>query len=67
MKVRIGAGASGEEAGAIARALAERFGDAIEVYVGDDDAPVATADPSSAGDRAGRDAFPVLSDPCASL
>ena len=47
MKVRIGAGASGEEAGAIARALADRFDDAIEVYVGDADAPAVTADPGA--------------------
>ncbi|MFB6353057.1 MAG: acyl-CoA carboxylase subunit beta, partial [Halobacteriales archaeon] len=50
MKVRIGTDASGEEAGAIARALAERFGDPVEVYVGDDDTPAAAVTPDA--DRA---------------
>ncbi|WP_255169891.1 acyl-CoA carboxylase subunit beta [Natrononativus amylolyticus] len=42
MKVRIAAGASDEEASAIAAALAEHVGDDVEVYVGQNDEPVAT-------------------------
>jgi acetyl-CoA carboxylase carboxyltransferase component len=42
MKVRIGEGASDDEASAIAAALAERFGDEVSVYVGDADDPAAT-------------------------
>jgi len=42
MKIRIGDGATGEEASAIAAALAERFGDDVTVYVGDADDPAAT-------------------------
>ncbi|MFB9823496.1 acyl-CoA carboxylase subunit beta [Halobaculum roseum] len=53
MKVHVGAGATEEEAGAIASALAEHFGVDIEVYAGDDahdddgaaDEPIATAEP----------------------
>jgi acetyl-CoA carboxylase carboxyltransferase component len=43
MKVRIGAGATTEEAHAIATALAEHLGDSVEVVAGD--AVVASADP----------------------
>jgi len=50
MKVRISAEATGEEAGAIARALAERFGDAVEVYVGEADAPAASVE-AAGGDE----------------
>ncbi len=53
MKVRIGAGASGDEAGAIARALAEHLGDAVEVYVGDDERPAATVEPGGRPSGAG--------------
>jgi acetyl-CoA carboxylase carboxyltransferase component len=42
MKIRIGDGASTEEASAIAAALAERFGDDVEVFVGDADDPAVT-------------------------
>jgi acetyl-CoA carboxylase carboxyltransferase component len=45
MKVRIGQGATAEEARAIAAALAEHLGDAVEVVVGDGDDVVASADP----------------------
>ncbi|MEF8758066.1 MAG: carboxyl transferase domain-containing protein, partial [Halobacteriales archaeon] len=41
MKVRIGDGASDEEASAIGAALARRFGDDVEVYVGSADEPAA--------------------------
>jgi acetyl-CoA carboxylase carboxyltransferase component len=41
MKVRISDGATAEEASAIAGALAERFGDDVEVFVGDADEPTA--------------------------
>lgn len=39
MKVRIGEGASDEEAGAIAAALAEHTGGPVEVYIGDAESP----------------------------
>ena len=39
MKVRIAAGATREEASAIAAAIAEHVGEAVRVFVGDDDAP----------------------------
>ncbi|WP_101297611.1 acyl-CoA carboxylase subunit beta [Halegenticoccus soli] len=45
MKVRIGEGASEDEASAIATALAKHLGVDIEVHVGGDDAPSATAEP----------------------
>jgi acetyl-CoA carboxylase carboxyltransferase component len=41
MKVRIGEDASDDEASAIAAALARRYGDEVEVYVGDGDEPAA--------------------------
>ena len=41
MKVRISDGATDEEASAIAGALAERFGDDVEVFVGNADEPAA--------------------------
>jgi acetyl-CoA carboxylase carboxyltransferase component len=44
MKVRISDGATEAEASAIAGALAERFGDDVEVFVGDADDPAATED-----------------------
>jgi len=44
MKVRIGDGASDEEAAAIAAALARRFEDEVEVYVGDADEPAAVGE-----------------------
>ncbi|MFB6155249.1 MAG: acyl-CoA carboxylase subunit beta [Haloferacaceae archaeon] len=56
MKVRIGEGATGEEAGAIATALAEHLGTEVEVHVGDAETPDATAEPprgAAAGGRAG--------------
>ena len=43
MKVRIAKDASDEEARAIGSALAEHLGDEVEIYVGDGDAPAATA------------------------
>jgi len=45
MKVRISDGASADEASAIAGALAERFGDDVEVFVGDADEPAAVEEP----------------------
>jgi acetyl-CoA carboxylase carboxyltransferase component len=45
MNIRIGEGASDEEACAIGNALAEHTGEDIEVYVGDADAPTTTAEP----------------------
>ncbi|WP_137289833.1 acyl-CoA carboxylase subunit beta [Natronorubrum halophilum] len=44
MKVRISAGASDEEASAIAAALAEHVGETVELYVDDDDEPLAVHD-----------------------
>ena len=44
MKVRISDGATEAEASAIAGALAERFGDDVEVFVGDADDPAARKD-----------------------
>ena len=50
MRVRIGDGATDAEASAVAAALAEHLGTAIEVHVGDADDPAATAEaPDSAG------------------
>jgi acetyl-CoA carboxylase carboxyltransferase component len=50
MRVRIGDGATDAEASAVAAALAEHLGTAIEVHVGTADEPAATADaPESAG------------------
>ncbi|MFP9190181.1 acyl-CoA carboxylase subunit beta [Natronosalvus vescus] len=45
MDVRIGSGASAEEASAIGAALAEYVGDEVEVYVGDGEEPAAVAEP----------------------
>ena len=45
MKVRIGQGATAEEARAIATALAEHLDDTVEVVSGDGDDVVASADP----------------------
>ncbi|MCD2202226.1 acyl-CoA carboxylase subunit beta [Halobacterium sp. KA-6] len=42
MKVRIGAGATEEEAQAVAAALAEHVADEVEVYLGEADEPAAT-------------------------
>ncbi|MFP8956638.1 acyl-CoA carboxylase subunit beta [Natrialbaceae archaeon A-CW3] len=55
MDVRIGSGASAEEASAIGAALAEYVGDEVEVYVGDGEEPAAVAEPpeSSATDADG--------------
>jgi acetyl-CoA carboxylase carboxyltransferase component len=49
MRVRIGEGATEGEASAIASALAEHLGVAIEVHVGDADEPTATADAPAGG------------------
>ncbi|WP_436347864.1 acyl-CoA carboxylase subunit beta [Natronorubrum sp. FCH18a] len=49
MHVRIAAGASAEEASAIAAALAEHVGESVEVYVGDDDEPLATQETPDSG------------------
>jgi acetyl-CoA carboxylase carboxyltransferase component len=48
MKVRIAAGATDEEAGAVAAALAEHFDDEVTVYVGDADDAAATREPPAA-------------------
>ncbi len=45
MKVRIGEGATEEEASAVAAALAEHLAADIEVHVGDAEEPAATAEP----------------------
>ena len=45
MKVHVGTAATAEEAAAIARSLAEHLGVAVDVHVGDDDEPTASADP----------------------
>jgi len=47
MKVRIGDGATDDEASAIAAALARRFEDDVEVYVGGADEPAAVGEPST--------------------
>ena len=48
MKVHVGAAATAEEAAAIARSLAEHLGVGVDVHVGDDDEPTASADPPEA-------------------
>ncbi|GAB3666195.1 acyl-CoA carboxylase subunit beta [Halopiger thermotolerans] len=53
MRVRIAPGASDDEASAIAAALAEHLGAAVEVYVGDADEPAAVREYD--GDRTGRE------------
>ena len=50
MEIRIGGGASDEEARVIGSALAEHVGESIEVYVGDGDEPATTADPPAGDD-----------------
>ncbi|MFC7203658.1 acyl-CoA carboxylase subunit beta [Haloferax namakaokahaiae] len=55
MKVRIGDGATGEEAEAIARSLARHLGTDVDVYVGDDSGAAANAEPPA-------DAFPLDDD-----
>ena len=50
MEIRIGGGASDEEARVIGSALAEHVGESIEVYVGDGDEPETTADPPAGDD-----------------
>ena len=52
MDIRIGGGASDEEARAIASALAEHTGEDIEVFVGDGDAPAVTAEAQASSDSA---------------
>ncbi len=63
MKVRIGAGATDEEAQAVAAALAEHVADEVAVYLGDDDEPAAVheaPEPSTDEDReSGRDLGPT--------
>ncbi|TYL40543.1 propionyl-CoA carboxylase [Natronococcus pandeyae] len=67
MKVRIAAGASDEEASAIAAALAEHVGASVELYVGDEDEPTATHEadsapeetPSASGDSRGENLGPT--------
>ncbi|WP_135828975.1 acyl-CoA carboxylase subunit beta [Halorussus halobius] len=70
MKVRISAGATEEEASAIAEALAQHVRDEVEVFVGEADAPAAVRDPAvaatagnpsggSAGSDAGDDLGPT--------
>ncbi|MCU4752256.1 acyl-CoA carboxylase subunit beta [Halobacteria archaeon AArc-curdl1] len=53
MNVRIGPGASEEEASAIATALAEYVGDQVQVYVGEADEPTATVSPPETTDEDG--------------
>ncbi|MBP1921880.1 acetyl-CoA carboxylase carboxyltransferase component [Halorubrum alkaliphilum] len=48
MKVHVGTAATAEEAAAIARSLAEHLGVGVDVHVGDDDEPTASADPPEA-------------------
>ncbi|ELZ82278.1 acyl-CoA carboxylase subunit beta [Haloferax larsenii] len=55
MKVRIGDGATGEEAEAIAGALARHLGTDVDVYVGDEDDAAANAEPPA-------EAFPLDDD-----
>ncbi|ELZ98979.1 propionyl-CoA carboxylase carboxyltransferase component [Haloferax mucosum ATCC BAA-1512] len=55
MKVRIGDGATGDEAEAIASALARHLGTDVNVFVGDGDESVANAEPPA-------DAFPLDDD-----
>jgi len=45
MKVRIGTGATDEEAAAVAAALAEHVADTVEVFLGDADEPAAVREP----------------------
>jgi acetyl-CoA carboxylase carboxyltransferase component len=52
MRVRIGAEATDAEAGAVATALAEHLGTAIEVHVGAADEPAATAEAPGSGNGA---------------
>mgnify|MGYP000353815729 FL=1 len=62
MKVRIGAGATEEEARAVAAALAEHVADEVEVYLGDDDEPAAThaaPEPASEDREADREYGPT--------
>ncbi|MFP8891267.1 acyl-CoA carboxylase subunit beta [Natrialbaceae archaeon A-CW2] len=51
MNVRIGPGASEEEASAIATALAEYVGNEVQVYVGEADEPTATVSPPETTDE----------------
>jgi len=54
MQLRIEAGATEAEASAIAAALAEHLGESVEVVAGDDEEPLATADPpAGAGAKPG--------------
>ncbi len=66
MNVRIAAGASDEEASAIAAAMAEHLGETIEVYAGTDDEPLAVheydGDLPSESDTNGRETAPDPSD-----
>ncbi|WP_276252695.1 acyl-CoA carboxylase subunit beta [Halomontanus rarus] len=55
MNVRIAADASAEEAAAIATALAEHLGEAVEVYVGDTDEPTAIRGANSSGSESDDD------------
>jgi acetyl-CoA carboxylase carboxyltransferase component len=48
MKVRIGEGATDDEAAAVAAALARAYGDDVEVFVGDADDPAASEDATGA-------------------
>jgi len=45
MKVHVGAAATAAEAEAIARSLAEHLGVGVDIHVGNDDDPTASADP----------------------
>ena len=56
MKVRIGSGATDEEAAAIASALAEHVGDEVVVYVGDAESPAAVHEAPTPGEVGGETA-----------
>ena len=55
MKVRIGTGATDEEAAAVAAALAEHVADTVEVFLGDADEPAAVKEPPESAEPAARD------------
>ena len=54
MKVRIGTGATDEEAAAVAAALAEHVADRVEVFLGDADEPAAVKEPPESAEPAAR-------------
>jgi acetyl-CoA carboxylase carboxyltransferase component len=54
VKVRIGAGATEEEAAAIAAAMAEHVSETVEVYVGTSESPAVTRGPEDDGEQGER-------------